>query len=222
MTYQHRDVLGNVLDYSLGKIVCVGQNYADHIKEMNSPSSDQAVFFIKPSTAACSLSPVFSIPTHQGECHHELELAVLIGERLKNASVEQAQNAIIATTLALDLTLRNLQAQLKSKGHPWERAKGFDGSAPIGPWLNYQGENLQDLNLQLSINGKLVQSGSTTHMLRGCVELLSQASHCFTLEPGDILLTGTPSGVGPLHVGDHLVLGLNDALVIESEVKASV
>lgn len=221
MTYQHKDVLGNVLDYSLSKIVCVGQNYADHIKEMDSPSSEHPVFFIKPASAACALSPRFTIPTDQGECHHELELALLIGERLKNASTEQAQHAIVGTTIALDLTLRDIQAQLKSKGHPWERAKGFDGAAPIGPWLNYQGEDLQDLNLQLSINGKHVQTGSTSHMLCNCVDLLVQASQCFTLEPGDILLTGTPAGVGPLHVGDHLMSNLNDTLIIESEVKAS-
>ncbi|MFM2481114.1 fumarylacetoacetate hydrolase family protein [Celerinatantimonas sp. YJH-8] len=219
--YQHTDILGNKLSFPCGKIVCVGQNYAAHIQEMNSNVSKQAVFFIKPSTAACPLAPTITIPSNQGACHHELELALLIKSPLKNATPEQALAAVGGFTLALDLTLRDVQKQLKEKGHPWERAKGFDGAAPLGPWLIYQNQNLQQLKLSLFKNDELIQTSSTDKMLRDCATLLAEASECFTLCPGDVLLTGTPAGVGALTSGDRLNLVLDDLLEITTEVIVS-
>ncbi|MFM2484015.1 fumarylacetoacetate hydrolase family protein [Celerinatantimonas yamalensis] len=219
MSYQHINIEGHPIPYSLGKIVCVGQNYADHIQEMNSQTSSQAVFFIKPRTAACRLSDDIVLPSNQGSCHHEIELALLIGQPLHRATIQSAQESIVGYTLAIDLTLRDLQAQLKAQGHPWEKAKGFDGAAPLGPWLPYQGENLQDMILELRKNGQIVQHSSTELMLRDCITLLSEASQYFSFEPGDVLLTGTPSGVGPLVHGDHLQLQLSDKLSIQTKVR---
>lgn len=218
MRYQHKDINQQLLSWPAGKIICVGQNYADHITEMGSKVSSQAVFFIKPSTAACSLTRPIAIPAHQGACHHETELALLVGKPMKKVTPEQALTGICGFSVSLDLTLRDLQAQLKQKGHPWERAKGFDGAAPLGPWIPYMGQNLQQLNLKLTINGRVVQQGSTELMLRDCASLVSQASECFTLQPGDVLLTGTPAGVGPLHVGDKLHVELGDLVSVTTEV----
>lgn len=219
--YQHQDILGNDLGLPCEKIVCVGQNYADHIKEMNSNVSEQAVFFIKPATSACSLTPQITIPSGLGACHHEIELAILIKEPLSKATPEQARQAIGGFTVALDLTLRDLQRQLKDKGHPWERAKGFDGAAPLGPWLAYQGQDLQNLTLTLNKNEQIVQSSSTANMLRDCASLIAQASECFSLRPGDVVLTGTPAGVSELQEGDKLSLVLDDLLEVTTEVVAS-
>ncbi len=190
------------------KVICVGRNYAPHAAELNNPLPQQPLLFIKPSTAV-SFLPQITIPSGVGECHHELELAIRIGQRLSKVSAVEAQQAIAGYGLALDLTLRDVQAELKALGQPWERAKAFDGSCVLSPWINPSEFHLeQDAELQLLVNNELRQHGHTASMLFSAVDLIVDISQQFTLLPGDVVLTGTPAGVGALHSNDRLELRL--------------
>ncbi|MBV1916348.1 MAG: fumarylacetoacetate hydrolase family protein [Pseudomonadales bacterium] len=208
--YQHRWLNGDVIDLPAGKVVCVGRNYAAHAKELNNPIPEKPILFIKPSTALVPLSEPIPLREEQGGCHYETEIALLIGKPLKNASSQQASQAIKATGIALDLTLRELQTQLKKQSHPWEIAKGFDGACPMSEWVPVSELNpLDKTELQLTINGEIRQQGNSRDMITAIPELLSYMSSYFTLEPGDIVLTGTPAGVGALHRFDRLELTMN-------------
>lgn len=198
---------GQEYAHSLGKIVCVGRNYAAHAKELNNPVPTSPILFIKPASSAVPFAPNFSIPTNQGSVHHELEIAILIGKPLTRANEQQVANSIVGVGLGLDLTLRDVQDKLKEKGHPWERAKSFDGACPLTDFVSVDSitqSDWQALELQLEKNGKVQQQGSSGDMLFPILPLIAHMSENFTLQPGDIILTGTPAGVGPLEVGDQL------------------
>jgi 2-keto-4-pentenoate hydratase/2-oxohepta-3-ene-1,7-dioic acid hydratase in catechol pathway len=217
--YQHRDLNAEPIILPLGKVVCVGRNYLDHIQELNNAVPEQALLFMKPSTALCYLSSPVFIPKNHGACHNELEIAVLLDRSLKNASLEQAKNAIWGYGLALDLTLRDVQGELKSQGHPWERAKSFDASCPISPFVAHsQILNDQPLQFALQVNDELRQQGSSENMIRDIASLIVEISHSFTLLPGDIVLTGTPKGVGALQVDDKLTVSLAGHFSLETSV----
>jgi 2-keto-4-pentenoate hydratase/2-oxohepta-3-ene-1,7-dioic acid hydratase in catechol pathway len=208
--YHHRDITGKYLPFPAGKVVCIGQNYADHIAELNSVVRPEPLFFIKPNSALCSVEPGFEIPKYSGPCHNELELAVLIAKPLKKSSENEVENSIWGYGLALDLTLRDVQAKLKKQGRPWELAKGFDGACPISSFINKSEiTSPQDVNLQLVANKQIRQDGNSKHMIRPIYQLIAQMSQHFTLMPGDVVLTGTPAGVGPLNSGDKLTLSLS-------------
>ncbi len=184
------------------KVVCVARNYLDHIKELNNQTPTSPIFFIKPTTAIVDFAETINIPKNLGELHHELELAVWIAKDLKDASLEEAKAACAGYGIGLDLTLRDLQKKLKTNGHPWEAAKAFDGSLPITNRFEIQ--DPENCMIELQINGEVRQKDSTNLMLTPTFELLVAASKIFTLKAGDILLTGTPKGVGPLRSGDKL------------------
>lgn len=203
-----------------GKIVCVGRNYAEHARELNNPVESSPLLFIKPATAAVAMAPAFSIPQGLGEVHHELEMALLIGAPLTAANSDTAQAAIIGVGLALDLTLRELQSQLKQKSHPWERAKAFDGACPLSAFVPTQDLDLQAQELVLMRNGEPQQRGNTADMLFPVAALLAEMSRWFTLLPGDVVLTGTPAGVGPLLPGDELSMRLGNVLQVSTRVTA--
>lgn len=209
-------------DYNIGKIVCVGRNYAAHAKELNNPIPQTPLLFIKPSSCLVDVAQPLHIPNNQGAVHFELELAVLIGESLENPSSEQAFSAIAGLGLALDLTLRDLQDTLKKKGHPWERAKAFKGACPISEFVSpsqlqiENSDDLQNLEFKLNLNNQLQQLGQTKQMLFSIIDLIQNASQAFGLQKGDILLTGTPEGVGVLHQGDKLECSLESALCINT------
>ena len=208
--YQHRDWQGCLLDYPVSKVVCVGSNYAKHIKEMGNQVSAEPVLFIKPETALCDLRQPLSIPGDFGSVHHEVELAVLIGSPLKQAGEERVANAIAGYGVALDLTLRDLQADFKKAGQPWEKAKGFDGSCPVSGFIPVaEFGDPQQARLTLRVNGETRQDGTTADMITPILPLISYMSKFFTLRPGDIILTGTPEGVGPMRSGDTLEISLN-------------
>jgi 2-keto-4-pentenoate hydratase/2-oxohepta-3-ene-1,7-dioic acid hydratase in catechol pathway len=210
--YSHQDINGQYLPFPAGKVVCIGQNYADHIAELNSVKRPEPLFFIKPNSALCAVEASFEIPKHSGVCHNELELAVLISKPLKNVTPEHVNAGIWGYGLALDLTLREVQSKLKKQGRPWELAKGFDGACPISPFINKSEiEFPQDIDLRLTVNGQSRQKGNTKNMIRGINQLISQMSQHFTLMPGDVVLTGTPAGVGPLKYGEKLELSLSSA-----------
>jgi acylpyruvate hydrolase len=191
----------------VGKIVCVGRNYARHIEEMGEKADADPVFFLKPSTALLTGTHLqVSIPESLGELHHEVELAALIGRRVRALDKEEALKCVAGYAVALDLTLRDLQSRAKEDGGPWCLAKGFDGAAPVGPFVARSSiSDPHSLKIELSVNGEVRQSARTSSMIHRIDHLLSYVSRLMTLEPGDILLTGTPEGVGPLSDEDSVL-----------------
>ena len=189
----------------VGKIVCIGRNYAEHIKELGNQTPDKPVIFIKPASSLVSSGGTVIIPGHSDDCHHEIELAVLIGKTAKDVTVETALGHVSGYAVALDLTLRDVQGEQKAKGLPWEIAKAFDTSCPLSDFVPAnQVDNPQQLQLKLTVSGEIRQDGNTRDMMRSIAELIAATSTYFTLEAGDVLLTGTPSGVGRIVSGDRL------------------
>lgn len=217
MSYRHQFLDQSRCDLSPGKVVCVGLNYAAHVTEMNSRNIGEPLLFIKPATAFASIEQPILIPGDRGACHFETEMALLIGQPLKRCGEADVLPAIAGVGLALDLTLRDLQKQLKTAGQPWEKAKGWDGACPISPFIKIKKiADLQNVNIKLWQNAVLKQDGNTSQMLTPVIPLLCYITQFFTLEPGDVVLTGTPEGVGPLQVNDDLTLELAELLSIQA------
>ncbi|MFT6915218.1 MAG: 2-keto-4-pentenoate hydratase/2-oxohepta-3-ene-1,7-dioic acid hydratase in catechol pathway [Motiliproteus sp.] len=218
MTYQHR-FNNNLSPLPVGKVVCVGRNYAAHAKELNNPIPDEPILFIKPSTALVDMRQPIELRAARGPVHYETELAILIGQPLTRVQPGQVAAAIAGVGLGLDLTLRERQSQLKKLGHPWEVAKAFDGSCPLSPFVPLAGiDDLGDCRLQLEIDETLRQDGSSAQMLTPVLALIAYISEHFTLLPGDVVLTGTPAGVGILKPGMRLRLRLDQVLSLETSV----
>jgi 2-keto-4-pentenoate hydratase/2-oxohepta-3-ene-1,7-dioic acid hydratase in catechol pathway len=196
----------------------VGRNYAEHARELGNPVPREPILFIKPSTALASMDEPIAIPTDRGELHHETEIAVLIGKTVRDSGPIAAMAGI---GLALDLTLRDLQTQLKQSGHPWERSKAFNGACPLSRFAPAeQVGNPDQLALSLRVNGDLRQQGSSDQMLFSIVDLIAHMDRWFSLVPGDVVLTGTPPGVSALVPGDRLVAVLDGVLEVETTVVA--
>lgn len=217
MKYAHSFLDGAPCELRLGKVVCVGRNYAAHARELGNAVPETPILFLKPATAVVPLVEGVAIPAGRGECHHETEITLLIGRTLRNAGVADCHAAIAGVGLGLDLTLRDLQNELKKKGHPWEVAKAFDGAAPLSGFLRPEGFNLEDIRFSLAVNGEVRQRGHSADMITPILPLLAYISTIFTLEPGDVVMTGTPEGVAALRSGDALVLEM-DGLRVESVV----
>ncbi|QFT83612.1 Ureidoglycolate lyase [Halomonas sp. THAF12] len=219
MRFVPRFTDGRAFPQPLGKIVCVGRNYADHARELDNPVPDEPLLFIKPATSAARLEETIDAPFARGEVHFETELALLVGETLKDAGAAEAERAIAGIGLALDLTLRDVQGKLKDKGHPWEVAKGFDGACPLSVFLPLsEVPNWSALAFTLAVDGEERQHGHGADMLFPVPELVAEMSRHFTLEPGDVVLTGTPAGVGELPRGAELRLSLTGGLEIVTRV----
>jgi 2-keto-4-pentenoate hydratase/2-oxohepta-3-ene-1,7-dioic acid hydratase in catechol pathway len=196
---------GNTRELTVGKIVCVGQNYAKHIEEMKGTRPESPVLFFKPSTAIVHPGEPIQLPGFSSEVHHEVELVVVLGETMRHVSADQALTHVAGYAVGLDLTARDVQSAAKKRGGPWAVAKGFDGSAPVSEAVPAdEVGDASDLAIELRVNGDIRQSGRTSDMLFKIPEILAYASEIFTLEPGDLLFTGTPSGVSALHPGDVL------------------
>ena len=221
MSYQHKYVDGTNIHFPLGKVVCIGRNYAEHAKELDNPVPTEPLLFIKPGSCVVPLEGGFAIPAERGSVHYEAEIAVLIGKPLsKTPSREQVLDAISGFAPALDLTLRDKQAELKAKGLPWEIAKSFDGAAVIAPFVvSSTFADVTDIGIRLSINGEVRQDGNSAQMLNPIVPMIQYMAGCFSLQAGDVILTGTPAGVGPLNVGDEVVLELAGVNRFESVVR---
>ncbi len=201
------------LNTAPSKIVCVGRNYADHAKELGNAVPDTPILFIKPPSSLIGLDEGIAWNAGLGECHFECELSIQIGKRLKNASELEARASMSGVTLGLDLTLRDLQNTLKKQGYPWERAKAFDGSCVLGGWLSPEMiPDYKHARYTFKVNGEQRQVGETSHMLFDVVGLIAHISQTFTLEPGDVVMTGTPAGVAALHAGDQLEMTLETLL----------
>ena len=195
----------------VGKIVCVGQNYVAHIEELGSVPAGHPLFFTKPASSLVSPPDPIVLPAWSSDVHHEVELALVIGRECKNLRPEECEDAIAGYALALDLTARDVQSVAKSKGHPWAVAKGFDTACPVSAALpNTSIEDLEAVQLRLWVDDELRHDGSTALMIYDIRRLLRDASRLMTLDPGDLLLTGTPEGVARLDAGARVRATLSD------------
>ncbi len=198
-------------------------NYAEHNKELHGAlfKTEEPVIFTKADSALLTNGRPFFIPDFTQRCDYETELVVRICRLGRSIPQRFAHRYYDAMTVGIDFTARDLQQQLTAKGHPWELCKGFDGSAAVGRFVPKErfGHDIQDLHFHLDINGQTVQRGHTADMLRPVDELVSYISRFFTLKTGDLLYTGTPVGVGPVHENDHLCGWLEDEKLLEFNVK---
>jgi 5-carboxymethyl-2-hydroxymuconate isomerase len=187
----------------VGKIICVGRNYAAHAKEMNAETPEAPVLFLKPSTAVIHDGEKIVKPRFANELHHEVEMVVAIGREGRDISRAHAMEHVGGFGVGLDMTLRDVQADAKKKGLPWSIAKGFDTSAPVSLFVEKVAAP-NDLELSLNVNGVQRQHSNTRNMMFSIEELIAYASSIFTLEAGDLIFTGTPEGVGEVQSGDQL------------------
>lgn len=189
----------------VGKLLCIGRNYAEHADEMASDVPDEPMVFLKPASAIIRSGDAIRLPPQSQNVHHEVELVAVIGKEGRNISQAEALDHVAAYAVGLDMTARDLQSKAKQKRHPWSVAKGFDTFAPLGPLTPADAVgDPQDLTLQLRVDGETQQEASTQHMIFPVANLIHYCSQIFTLAPGDLLYTGTPSGVGPVQEGDSL------------------
>jgi len=187
------------------RVFCIGRNYVEHVHEMSNVVPAKPVVFIKPASCLVAPGERIHFPKHGSELHHEVEIVVRIGGQGRAKTEEDALSFIDAITIGLDLTLRDVQRELKQKGLPWEIAKAFEQSAPIGEFIPYDGSlDLKDISFGCKVNGTERQRGNTGNMIFGIGRLLVELSKIWLLRPGDLIYTGTPSGVGPLNVGDTI------------------
>ena len=187
------------------KIICIGRNYSDHIKELANEKPDDPVVFLKPDPSLVLQNQPFFIPPFSNDVHHEVEVLIRINRIGKHIQQKFAHKYYDQIGLGIDFTARDLQAKLKANGLPWEKAKAFDGAAVVGDWIKKSElPNIDQLLFEMTKNGDVVQSSSTAMMLWKIDELISYVSQFFTLKIGDIIFTGTPSGVGVVNVNDIL------------------
>ena len=202
------------------KIICIGQNYVEHIKELNGKVPETPVFFCKPDTAILRNNAPFYIPDFSNEIHHEVELVVKINKVGKNISTKFASRYYDEITVGIDFTARDLQRKARENGLPWEIAKAFDGAAPIGEFMNVNSlPDKKNINFHLLKNDVLVQKGHTSDMLFNIDEIIAYVSTFFTLKIGDLIYTGTPVGVSKVEVGDQLKAYLENKLLLDFEIK---
>ncbi len=204
------------------KIFAVGMNYLEHNKELHGSlfKPEEPVIFTKADSAVLKDHKPFFIPDHMGRIDYETEIVVRISKLGKNISERFAHRYYDAVTVGIDFTARELQKKLRAEGKPWDLCKGFDGSAVLGEWVSLDKfRDIQALHFHLDINGNTVQEGCTSDMLYRVDQLIAYISQYFTLKTGDILYTGTPAGVGPVHIDDHLEGYIEDRKVLEFNCK---
>jgi acylpyruvate hydrolase len=201
------------------KILAVGRNYLEHIKELGNQTPEEPVIFTKPETAILRNNEPFYYPDFSNDVHHELEIVLKISKMGKNIEEKFAHKYYDEIGLGIDFTARDIQSRLKSKGLPWDLAKGFNGSAPISDFVSKEDYNLKNLNFELEVNGELKQKGNTSLMIYSFDYLISFVSKYFTLKTGDLIFTGTPAGVSPVKVGDRLVASLEGKRMLDFEVR---
>ena len=192
-------------ELTVGKLLCIGRNYAEHADEMASDVPDQPMVFLKPATAIIRSGDAVRLPPQSQDVHHEIELVAVIGKEGYRIPKADALDHVAGYAVGLDMTARDLQTEAKEQRHPWSVAKGFDTFAPLGPIAPAADVgDPSDLTLRLRVNGETRQEAHTRRMIFPVAELVHYCSQIFTLEAGDLLYTGTPSGVGPVEAGDEL------------------
>ena len=196
------------------RIFCIGKNYTEHIRELGgfdstlqSKNESQPVVFMKPVTSIVSLGKSIHVPTHGNILHHEVEVVVLLNGGGKNILIEDSLSCIAGVTLGLDITLRDVQVEVKKKGHPWELSKSFDQSSPLGLMRSYDDSfDLFDIPFACFVNEEKRQEGNTKDMIFSIPQIISFLSTVWKLMPGDLIYTGTPSGIGIIKSRDEIIL----------------
>jgi len=202
------------------RIFAVGRNYQDHISELNNQKPSAPVVFTKPDTAILRNNAPFYYPSFTKDIHHEVELVIRISKEGKSIEEKFASKYYDAVAIGIDFTARDLQDELKKQGLPWDIAKGFNGSAPISEFISLDEiKDIHQLSFSLKLNDTIVQQGSTKDMIFGIDGIISYISTFFTLRKGDVIFTGTPSGVGPVKIGDRLIAYLEDKEMLNFEIK---
>ena len=202
------------------KVFCIGRNYVEHAKELNNPIPKKPLVFMKPTTALLRKGKPFFYPEFTKDLHYEAEIVLKITHNGKHVEERFAHKYYAEISIGIDFTARDVQAVCKAKGHPWEIAKAFDKSAPIGDFIPLVTlENKDEINFQLLKNGKAVQTGITTDMIFSFDYLISYLSTIFTLSTGDLIYTGTPAGVGPVKIGDVLEGFIEGKKLLHCEVR---
>ncbi|NSW95055.1 MAG: fumarylacetoacetate hydrolase family protein [Bacteroidales bacterium] len=202
------------------KIICIGLNYRNHADEMGWKYPAEPVVFLKPDSAILKNNKPFFLPDFSKEIHYEVEVVVKIGRLGKGISVKYASRYYDDVTLGIDITARDIQSRLSGAGYPWEISKGFDGAAPVGRFLPLsEAGDINNLDFRLDINGRTVQKSNTSDMIFSVDQIISYVSGFFTLKTGDLIFTGTPSGVGRLNINDNLVAWLGDQKVLDFVVR---
>jgi 2-keto-4-pentenoate hydratase/2-oxohepta-3-ene-1,7-dioic acid hydratase in catechol pathway len=202
------------------KIICIGRNYVDHARELKNPVPVKPVFFMKPDSALLINNNPFFLPDFSNEIHYEAEIVLKISRLGKNIGKEFAHRYYNSVGVGIDFTARDLQEACKKAGHPWEIAKSFDQSAVINKFVSLS--ELPDpaaINFQLDINNIPVQKGNTRDMIFSFDEIISYISTFLTLKTGDLIYTGTPAGVGPVKINDHLVASIEGQILLDFHVK---
>jgi 5-carboxymethyl-2-hydroxymuconate isomerase len=206
-------------EYQVGKIICVGRNYAEHAKELGNEVPDKPVIFIKPASAIIHSGENIVHPDFSNMMHHEVELVLLIGNKIKNADETRAENAVVGYGVGLDMTLRDLQNELKKKGNPWTISKCFDMSAVISDFILKENYKLTlNEEISLSVNGTIKQKEKLNKMIFNPAQLVEYISSLMTLEEGDLIFTGTPAGVGKVERGDRLYAEISGVAKLECGV----
>ena len=203
------------------KIVCIGRNYVDHAKELKNPVPSEPMFFMKPDSAILPHRNPLYIPEWTSDLHYEVEVVVKIDRLGKYIEEQHASKYYSSVGIGIDFTARDVQAECKKKGHPWEKAKAFDGSAALSRKFIPLEElgRVNDINFRLEKNGEIVQSGNTGEMIFGMDKLISYCSQFMTFKIGDLLFTGTPAGVGKVEPGDELKCFLDDREMLRVKIK---
>jgi 2-keto-4-pentenoate hydratase/2-oxohepta-3-ene-1,7-dioic acid hydratase in catechol pathway len=199
------------------KIFCIGRNYVDHAKELNNPVPKSPLVFMKPPTALLKDPNVFYIPDFSQDVHYEIEVILKMKKNGKSIQPAFALDYIDTVTVGIDFTARDVQSKLKEKGHPWEIAKGFDGSALVGSWKEYERE--KPIHFVLEKNGETVQKGDSTELIFNFARLICHVSTYFTIQKGDLIYTGTPAGVGKVNAGDQLVGYIESEQAFNCQIK---
>ncbi|MFJ7525310.1 fumarylacetoacetate hydrolase family protein [Streptomyces griseus] len=195
------------------KVVAIGRNYAEHAAELGHEVPDAPITFFKPTTSVIGSGDAIEYPSFSNELHYEAELAVVIGRMCREVPRERVGDVILGYTCANDVTARDVQQREKQ----WARAKGFDTSCPLGPWVETDVDP-RDLTIQATVNGEQRQLGRTSDMVRSIEDLVVHITEAMTLLPGDVILTGTPAGVGPLHVGDEVAVTIEGIGTLTNKV----
>ena len=199
------------------KIICVGRNYINHARELNNPVPDKPLIFMKPSSALLINEKPFYYPEFSTDIHYEVELVIRMGKNGKHIQKEFAKSYLDQVSVGIDFTARDIQAECKKKGHPWEIAKGFNGSAVLGKWID--ADDITSLEFSLDKNSERVQVGRVADMIFSIEDILCYVSKFFTLNVGDMIYTGTPEGVGPVKIGDILEGYIGDQKLLSCEIK---
>jgi 2-keto-4-pentenoate hydratase/2-oxohepta-3-ene-1,7-dioic acid hydratase in catechol pathway len=202
------------------KIICIGRNYIEHAKELNNPLPSKPMFFMKPESALLQKNQPFFYPEFSNNIHYETEIVLKIKKVGKHIQEKFAHTYFDEIGIGIDLTARDIQDICKAKGHPWEIAKAFDGSAPLGKFINKNDfKDINNFNFSLKVNGELKQKGNTKNMIFSFDKIIAYVSQFVTLKIGDLIFTGTPEGVGPIKLEDHFEAFIEGKKILDFKIK---